>query len=91
MRSPETENAAPACPRSGVRDVLSPSPDAPFRKTPEPVSEYHMGGAVARLLPLTVFPHPSGRTKQDMPRSLVGIASAITTRVSVHTWGPGGL
>lgn len=87
MSLSETENAAPACPRSGVRDVLRPSPDAPFRKTPKPVSEYHRGDAVARRLPLTVFRDTTGRTKQDMRRSLVEIASAIPSRVAARKAG----
>ncbi len=87
MRSPDTENATPLGLRGGVRDVLYPSPDAPFRKTPEPVSGYQNGSAITRRLPLTVFRDTTGRTKQDMRRSLVEIASAIPSRVAAHKAG----
>ena len=83
-REPPTENAAPDGPRSGARLVLHPSPNAPFRKTPEPVSEYHKAGALARRLPLTVFPDTTGRTKRDMTRSLAEIADAIPCRVAAR-------
>lgn len=87
MSLPQTENATPLGLRGGVGDVLRPSPDAPFRKTPEPVSEYHAGGAITRRLPLTVFRDTTGRTKQDMRRSLVEIASAIPSRVAARKAG----
>ena len=87
MSVPDMENAAPRCLRGGVRNVPYPSPDAPFRKTPEPVSEYHGGGVLSRPLNLTVFPDTTGRTKRDMKRSLAEIATAIPRRVAARKDG----
>lgn len=83
---PPTENAAPAGPRSGVRDVLRPSPSAPLR-TPEPVAEYPVNGALTRPMNVTVFHDVAGRTKRTMKRSLTEIATAIPRRVAARKDG----
>lgn len=72
-----TENAAPDGPRNGAPDVLYPSPDAPFRKTPEPVSGYHKDSPLARPLAGTAFASVHDTQGREITRSLAEIAARL--------------